>query len=289
MTSAKVLLGIVLFATARPAIAHELMTETVNAWEEYIRGADLRMQERLAGQKSFLWIDESPDRRQQIMRGDILVAPVIAQGIKKVPNGLIHDWIGGVFIPGATIEDLSATALDYSRYKEFYKPVIVESKMLECTETGQKFSMLWHRKVLFVNAAMQGEYVAHEVRVGSHRGYNVSNTLRMQEIENYGRPNQKLLPPDTGTGFIWRLHSIARYEERNGGVYLELEALALTRDIPTSVRWFVSSIVNRLSINSLTTTLRQTRDAVNSVSADKNLAANRESLRQKQCRVSPND
>jgi len=43
------------------------------------------------------------------------------------------------------------------------------------------------------------------------------------------------LPDGTGSGYVWRLHSIARYEQREGGVDLELEAIALTRDIPASV------------------------------------------------------
>src|SRR5207247_2159434 len=131
------------------------------------------------------WIDESAERRQRIVRGEILVAPVIAYGIQGVPNGIIHHWIGGIFIPGATIDSLSAIALDYSRYKDFYSPVVVESKLLACTATGQRFSMLWHRKVLFVDVAMQVEYAAHEVRIDSQRGYNVADTVQLQELEKF--------------------------------------------------------------------------------------------------------
>jgi hypothetical protein len=58
------------------------------------------------------------------------------------------------------------------------------------------------------------------------------------------------------------MHSIASYEERDGGGYLELEALALTRDIPASLRALVRPAVNHLSISSLSATLRQTREAV---------------------------
>jgi len=36
----------------------------------------------------------------------------------------------------------------------------------------------------------------------------------------------------------------------------------LTRDIPASLAWVVDPLVHHLSIDSLTTTLRQTRDAV---------------------------
>jgi hypothetical protein len=42
---------------------------------------------------------------------------------------------------------------------------------------------------------------------------------------------------DVWKRFHLATHSIARYEERDGRVYLELQAIALTRDIPASLRW----------------------------------------------------
>lgn len=255
--------GTSLFA-ATPNLG-QLQPETVGAWEEYVRRIDSRMEARSNGEMPFLWIDESVNRGRHIGRGEVVVAPVLPHGTQSVPNGLIHHWIGGVFIPGATIDSLSAIIRDYSKYKDYYKPVVADSKVLGCTDENQRFSMLWQHKVLFITAAIQSEYVARGLRVDRRRGYNVADTVQVQEIEHYGRPEERLLPPDTGNGFIWRMHSVARYEERDGGVYLELEAMALTRDIPGSVRWFVNPVVNHLSINSLTTTLQQTRDAVTSV------------------------
>jgi len=122
--------------------------------------------------------------------------------------------------------------------------------------------MVWRRKVLFVSAALRGQYRVHDVTVNAHRGYNVAESVEIREFERYGHSDQHLLPAGTGNGFIWRIRSVARYEERDGGVYLELEAAALTRDVPGSVAWMVKPVVNHLSINSLTTTLHQTRDAV---------------------------
>jgi hypothetical protein len=247
---------------ARAPNTNQLQPETVNAWEEYIRNVDSRVQARSVGVVPFLWIDESAQRGRRIGEGEIFVAPVLPHGTQSVPNGLIHHWIGGVFIPGATIAGLSAVVGDYSKYKDMYKPVVVDSKVLGCTGDEQRFSMLWLRKVLFITAALQSEYVARVVTVDRRRGYYVAETVRVQEIEHYGRPEERLLAPGTGNGYIWRLHSIARYEERDGGVYLEVEAIALTRDIPASVRWFVNPVINHLSINSLITTLQQTRAAV---------------------------
>jgi hypothetical protein len=257
-------LALTLFSLGAPVLAGaiELQTDTLKSWDDYVRTADSAMQARLDAPKRFLWVDEDPDRAARLRRGEIAVAPAVGRGTVAVPGGLIHHWIGAVFIPGATLDDLYAVVHDYNHYKQFYKPVVADSKTLACSAADQKFSMVWQNRILFVNAAVQGEYEAHDTLLDAGRGYNIANTVRVQEIEAYHKRNERLLPPGQGNGFIWRIHSIARYEQRDGGVYLELEAMALTRDIPPSLAWLVTPVVNRLSIASLTTTLRQTRGAV---------------------------
>jgi hypothetical protein len=247
---------------AKPAHSTELQPATIAAWQEYVRSGDARMQARLDTDKPFLWIDETTDRALRVRRGEIVVMPMVGQGTRDVPDGLIHDWIGGVFIPNASIDKLLAIVHDYDRYKEIYRPVVTDSHSEPCA-ADREFSMTWKRHVLFVNAAIQGRYQAHEFAFGPHRRYSVIDATSIQEIEDYGHSGQRLLPPDNGSGFMWRMHSISRYEQRDGGVYLEVEAIALTRDVPPSLRWMVNPVVHRLSINSLTTTLRQTRQAVN--------------------------
>jgi hypothetical protein len=116
--------------------------------------------------------------------------------------------------------------------------------------------------VLFVTAALDTENESRTYRVNSSRAYTLSKTTNVREIQNYGQPNQRELDPDRGNGFIWRLSSINRYEERDGGLYVEVEAMALTRDIPISLRFLVKPVVMDLSRNSLKTSLEQTRGAV---------------------------
>jgi hypothetical protein len=261
-TKGFVAIAVVVAGTAARANAAELQRATADAWQEYVRGAGARMQARLEGKKPFLWMDEATDRALRVQRGEIVVAPLAGRGIQPAPNGLIHHWIGAVFIPNATIESFLCVVHDYDRYKDIYKPVVIDSRSLDGNQAEQEFSMVWQRHVLFVNAAMQGQYHARDVLVNSHRGYTIVDATTLQQIEEYGRPGEHLLPPDTGGGFIWRIYSISRYEERDGGVYLEVEGMVLSRDIPGSLRWLVNPVVNHLSVNSLTTTLRQTRDAV---------------------------
>jgi hypothetical protein len=264
MNASKIVITALLAAAFAPRFsrAAELQPGTLMAWNAYLKEADLRAQQRSAGAQPFLWIDEAPDRRDRVRRGEIVVAPVVGHGAEGVPHGLIHDWIGGAFIPGARIDGVLAVVHDYDNYQRMYRPVVTDSRTLSCRGANQEFQMTWQRKVLFVRAAIEGRYRAHDVMLGSQRGYSVAEAVEVREIEDYGQAEQRALPPDTGSGFIWRIRSLARFEEREGGVYLELEAMALTRDIPGSLAWMVNPVVNHLSVNSLTTTLRQTRDAV---------------------------
>jgi len=161
-----------------------------------------------------------------------------------------------------TIENVFSVVHDYNNYPRMYRPAVASSKQLACTDRTQEVQMVWQRKLLFISAAMQGDYETHDVTVDAHRAYSIADAVEVREIERYGHSDQRLLAPGTGNGFIWRIRSIARYEERDGGVYMELEAMALTRDVPASLTWLVNPAVNHLSIDSLMTTLRQTRDAV---------------------------
>jgi hypothetical protein len=240
----------------------ELRPETLQAWNEYVRSADSRMGARLDPGHQFLWTDESPERSARLRRGEILVEAMTGSGTRRVPDGLIHHWVGALFIPDATLESVLAVAHDYDHYKDIYGPKVVDSKLLACGNGQQKYSMLWLNNVLFVNAALRTQYEARDFQVDQRRWYNIAHVTSAQEVESYGKKGERVLPPGQGNGFIWRLQSIVRYEERDGGVYVELEAIGLTRDIPVSLRWLANPLVARLSRSTLATSLGQTREGV---------------------------
>ncbi|MFL6417611.1 MAG: hypothetical protein ACJ74Y_18305, partial [Bryobacteraceae bacterium] len=79
---------------------------------------------------------------------------------------------------------------------------------------------------------------------------------------NFGTPDERQAPADTGRGLLWRLYSISRFEQRDGGVYVELEAIALSRDVPGALRWLVDPVVRRTSRSSLHVSLQKTEEAV---------------------------
>lgn len=254
-------IGCVLFSLTFAGNAAELEQRTLKAWNEYVEGAKDRMQDRLRPGAQFLWLDEVPDRRARIHSGEILVVPVVAHGPKRVPLGLIHDWIGAYFIPNATLDEVVAAVRDYNRYKDFYRPSVVDSETLNRGGTDDRYSLVLMNKALFLREALHGLFESAYFPVDGRRAYSVTRTIRMQEIQGYGGAEEHNIAENQGTGFIWRLASISRFDEADGGVYIELEALALSRDIPVSLRWLVDPIVRRVSRDSLTTSLRQAGNA----------------------------
>jgi hypothetical protein len=255
------LLGLAI-AAIRPSSAAELKPETLRAWNQYVHMAEARMQARLESGRQFLWTDEEPTRGVRVRRGEILAAPLEAAGIQPVPGGLIHHWIGALFVPNARLADVLAVVHDYARYKEIYRPRVLDSRLLACADGRQEYSMIWMNNVLFENVALETRYEAGDFAVDQRRWFTITHVVSAREIEGYAQRNQRILPPGEGSGFIWRLQSIARYEERDEGVYVELEAIALTHDIPAGLRWLASPLVTRLSRGALAASLRQTREGV---------------------------
>ena len=242
--------------------AAELKQAAVRTWDAYVETANLQMRDRM--HNTFLWVDESPDLIQRLRNGEILISSVGQRNPKPVPSGLIHDWIGAAFIPNARLEDVLSAARSYDHYKNFYQPAVVDSKSLGTAGDCDKYSMRVVNKEVVAETALDGEYEACYVQVDAKRWYSIGYSTRVQEVQGYGRPDERDLPPGQGSGYIWRLYSLARFEQTDNGVYFVLEAMALSRDIPFAVRWLVTPIVRDISKNSLLTSLRQMEEAVRS-------------------------
>jgi len=103
------------------------------------------------------------------------------------------------------------------------------------------------------------EHAVHYQRRDETRWWSRSRSVRIAEVQDPGTPSEKTLPPDTGRGYLWRLNSYWTFQELDGGVYVEIEAISLTRDVPRGLRWLVDPIVRTLPRESLADTLRATR------------------------------
>ena len=245
----------VLAAASLPAA--ELKPQTVQAFDRYIR----QTEERLDARKDFLWADESADRLRRLRQGEIVVEPYGKSPISKVPGGLVHDWVGSVFISGTTLARTLALVQDYNRHKEFYKPEVVDSRILAHQDNHFRIYLrLLKKQVITVVLATE-----HEVQYqmsGAGRCRSKSWTTKIAEISDAGKSGEHEEPPGTGHGFLWKLNSYWRFEERDGGTWVECEAISLTRDVPMGLGLIIEPIIRNLPKDSLEHTLQSTRAAL---------------------------
>lgn len=242
---------------AAPLAAAELKPQTLDAFNRYIRQAE----ERLDARKDFLWASESAERLRRVRQGEIVVEPSGKSPISKVPGGLIHDWVGLVFLPGVTLAQTLALVQDYNRHKEFYKPEVVDSRIL--SHEGNHFRIylrLLKKQVITVVLATE-----HEVQyqpAGPGRWRSKSWTTKIAEVNDAGKPGETEEPPGRGHGFLWRLNSYWRFEEKDGGTWVECEAISLTRDVPMGLGLIIEPIIRNLPKDSLEHTLQSSRKAL---------------------------
>jgi hypothetical protein len=251
---------LLIVAASLSSKAAELSPETVTAWDRYIQAQNARVAANSRAD-SFLWSDQSPDRVRHLRQGEILVAP-LGENPRIVPHGLIHHWIGAIFLPNAELDDVLKVVRDYDKYKQFYAPNVIDSRLLRHAGEDDAFSLRMLNKAVVAKFALEAEFQSSYALLDKNRWYSIGYSTRVQEIEGFGEANQHELPPNTGHGFIWRLYNVSRFEQRDGGVYVELEAVALSRDVPGTLRWLVNPVVRRVSKGSMLVSLRNTQAAV---------------------------
>jgi hypothetical protein len=251
---------LLLLAASLESKASELNPNTLKAWDTYVQAQDLRVAEN-SHSGAFLWSDQSSGRLRRLREGEVLIAP-IGENPKVVPHGLIHHWIGAVFFPDTDLDHVLAVVRDYDRYKEFYSPNVIESSLLHRENMNDAFSIVMLNKAVIAKFALKAEFENSYSPLDKNRCYGVAHSTRIRELEDYGQASQHELPPNTGHGFIWRLYNVSRFEQRDGGVYVELETVALSRDVPAALRWVVNPAVRRVSKGSLLVSLQKTQNAV---------------------------
>jgi hypothetical protein len=236
----------------------ELKPVTIEAFDRYVRAAEARIEGR-ARARDFLWTDESPERLKAVRGGEIAVEPVVGKGDFEVAEGLVHDWIGAAFVPGATLESTLASVQDYNHHK--HQAEVLDSRLLSRDGNHYRIYLrLIKKKVLTV--VLNTEHDVRYFSLDARRCQSRSYSTRIVEVAGPGTSGEREVPAGRDHGFLWRLYSYWRFEERDGGVYMECEAISLTRDVPTGLGWLIEPIVRQLPRESLVSTLGATRDGI---------------------------
>ena len=251
--------------------AAELKQKTTAAFDKYVTATEAKLATELRPGGTFLYVDNflPQDRQkayQQLKAGEILVEKITLKAAEgnntfDVPDGMVHHWVGLIFIPGATMARTLPVVQDYDRRAELYKPDVFASRTISHQGDDYKmFLRLYQKK--FTTVIFNTEYAVHWGQVDPAKMYSNSISTRIAEVKDNNHPDGEELPIGTGHGYLWRLNTYWRFQEKDGGVYLQCEALSLTRDIPTGLGWLLRPLVTSIPKQSLNRALGRTREVV---------------------------
>jgi hypothetical protein len=253
-------------AEPEPAKLH---TKTLEAFDRYVTLTEARNADELKRGTNLLWIDELPaaesaEAYAALKRGEVRMKKLETRdGGKEIacPAGTIHHWAGVVFIPSAKLDDVLGMLEDYNKHSVYYGPDVERSKIE--SRNGEHFRVfLRFRRHKVITVVLNTEHDIQYFHDGPDRAHSRSSAVRIAEVQDAGKKDEREEPPGEDGGFLWRMETWWRMEERGGGVYVQSEVVSLTRDIPAVLKWLIEPFVTSVPRETLTATLVATRKAV---------------------------
>jgi hypothetical protein len=262
------ILSIALLAVSVFANAETLQPATAAAFDHYVNLSEARMDKELHS-GPFLWPDGLAAAQREAVYARLRRGEVVTQKLEtldrgtQVPisGGLIHHWLGIAFLPGASLAQTMALLQNYDEHSRIYAPQVNGSHLI--AHNGDDFKVFLRlREQKVVTVVLNSEYDVRYFHLDSVRAGSSSHSVRIAEVEDAGKSGEREKPVGDDSGYLWRLNSYWRFWERDGGVYIQLEAISLTRDIPEGLGWLIRPFITSIPEESLRFTLNHTQAAL---------------------------
>lgn len=252
-----VICSILLFLDMPRLLMGEPTAAAVAAFNAYNRSVESRLAQQHRSMNTFLAPaasdPETADAR--LRRGELIIEQLTPSTGADFTGTLLHHWRGTAFAPGAKAEDFERLIQDFNSYPQHFSPQVLQAKMLmHSGDHMQAWMRVRQRHVITV--VMDTTYDITFGQLDVKHGYSISQSTHIAEIDSPGTGSERPLSADEEHGFLWRLNTYWSYEERDGGLYLQIEAVSLTRSIPHGLGWAIRPYVESVPRESLEFTLR---------------------------------
>jgi hypothetical protein len=250
------------------ARATELKPDTAAAFDRYVRLTESKMESDLQSNR-FLVVDQLPvaqskEAYEQLRHGQLFIQEMnTMDGYLPIhiPNGLIHHWVGVTFIPKATLRDVNSVLQDYANEPKIYQPEIRRAKLIEQNGNKSKVYLQFFSKSI-ITVVLDGYFDVTLISIDKTRSESISHSTHIAEVANPGSADEHVRTDGGDHGYMWRLNSYWRIEEKDGGVYVQNESITLTRTVPVMLAWIANPLIKSLPRDVLAHMLNDTQDAV---------------------------
>jgi len=245
------MVGLLLFLDGPRMMMAEPTRAAVDGFEVHCRKVEARLAREHRSDAEFVSMDAGEERR--LRAGEVVIEKL--PGVGDLDGARLHDWRGTAFAPGATVADFERLMRDFEGYPQHFSPQVLEAKTVS-REGDHLQAWMRVRQRHVITVVMDSRYDIAYGQLDARHGYSVSRSTEMDEIEGAGTSRERRLSADEEHGFLWRLNTYWSFEECDGGLYLQVEAVSLTRAVPRGLGWAIGPYVESVPRESLEFTLR---------------------------------
>jgi hypothetical protein len=251
-----------IFVAAPGCFAAEPPPSAVSAFDSYVGTIESRLDRQHRSRDTFLaLVASAPESDVRLHHGARIVERLSPATGADLPGALLHHWRGTAFAPGAKAVGFERLMRNFDAYPQHFYPQVLRASVL--TQQADRLQAVMRvRQQHVITVVMDTTYDITFGRLDAQHGYSVSRSTRISEIDSPGTGAERSLNSKEALGFLWRLNTYWSYEERDGGLYLQIESISLTRSIPRGLGWAVRPYVESVPRESLEFTLRSACNAL---------------------------
>jgi hypothetical protein len=239
----------------RANIIADLKPETLTEFQKYQARVDAEIDSQIKGAKPFQWVEQHGDVVQKAKAGEVVTYAFTGSNGLSIPEGLIHDWVGVIYLGGLKIDAVRQFLLDNDRQSRYYTEVKSAKTLSQNGNHSMTRLRVVKKKVLTIELDI--EYDNHWESPALDKWAFAARSRKVVEVDD-----GTALPPDTGHGFLWRMNSHWLLKQDAGGVWAELRVVSLSRDTPHGLGWMIKPMIRDFPAEGIASTLRQTQLAL---------------------------
>ena len=237
-----------------PLLIGEPTPAATTSFNAYTKTVESRLAKQHLSPNAFLATADPVRTEARLRQGELIIEQLTPSTSADLPGALLHHWRGTAFAPGAKASDFERLMRDFNTYPQHFSPQVLQASLL--AQNGDRFqASIRVRQRHVITVVMDTTYDITFGQLDSRHGYSSSRSTHIDEIDSPGTSAEHPLNAADEHGYLWRLNTYWTYEERDGGLYLQIEAVSLTRSIPHGLGWAIRPYVESIPRESLEFTL----------------------------------
>lgn len=254
--------GLLFCVVASACVQAEPPAAAISAFNTYVARVESGLAQQHHSADGFLVAPASdPQREARLRRGELVIEQLTPAGGVGLPGALLHHWRGTAFVAGASAADFERVMRDFDSYPRRFSPQVLRAQVVLRQGDRLQASMRVEQRHI-ITVVMDTAYDVSFGRLDARHGYSTSRSTRISEIASPGTASEHALAAGEEHGFLWRQNTYWSYEERDGGLYTQIESVSLSRSIPAGLGWVVRPFVESVPRDSMEFTLRSTCNAL---------------------------